>query len=373
MSTPTVLFTSHDGFGLGHVRRNVRLAAALRRVVPDVAPVLVTGVAGPHPWLDDRGFRVERVPSLGKDHAGRYCHPTLPLTEALERRARRFAALVEELRPRLVVVDRHPFGVGGELRRGLALARTQGAAVLLGLRDIIDDPRAVRAEIEGDGWKGAAQVVDQLLVYGERRLCNHRREYHLPVKPHYVGVVVDPSDSRPDHGAVVVTAGGGGDGREVARLAAALAGRRSVGRTILVKGPAATWLPGDEQSSALEVHSQVDDCAVLYAGARASVQMAGYNSTYEALAAGLRPILVPRRAPRREQAIRATRLSHLGLADVVDLGATPDEVAWLLGRPRRLGPGDVLRAGLRLDGADRAARRMADLAGLATTSERGVA
>ena len=66
--------------------------------------------------------------------------------------------------------------------------------------------------------------------------------------------------------------------------------------------------------------------------------MAGYNTTVEALAAGVRPLLVPRRSPRREQAIRATRLASLGLADIVDEDATVDEVSWLLRRPRRLDP-----------------------------------
>ena len=58
--------------------------------------------------------------------------------------------------------------------------------------------------------------------------------------------------------------------------------------------------------------------------------MAGYNTTFEALAAGIRPVLVPRRNPRREQAIRASRLTALGVADIVDEGVPVEEVDWLL-------------------------------------------
>ena len=94
---------------------------------------------------------------------------------------------------------------------------------------------------------------------------------------------------------------------------------------------------------------------MLFARAAAILCMAGYNSTLEALAAGRRPILVPRRSPRREQAIRAWRLSSLGLADVVDEGAAAGEVAWLLDRDRDLAPGELDRAGIALDGADNAA------------------
>jgi predicted glycosyltransferase len=97
--------------------------------------------------------------------------------------------------------------------------------------------------------------------------------------------------------------------------------------------------------------------------AGAVVQMAGYNSTYEALAGGIRPILLPRRSPRREQAIRASRLAALGLADVLDDATTPSELAWLLGQDRSSDADRAARAGVRLDGAERAAelvRRLVD-------------
>src|SRR4029077_8079858 len=90
-------------------------------------------------------------------------------------------------------------------------------------------------------------------------------------------------------------------------------------------------------------------CGPLFARAARVVQMAGYNSTFECLAAGIRPVLVPRRTPRREQVIRATRLAALGLADVVAEPASAAEVAWLLRRPRVLGSTDLEDAGIRLD------------------------
>jgi predicted glycosyltransferase len=90
--------------------------------------------------------------------------------------------------------------------------------------------------------------------------------------------------------------------------------------------------------------------------------MAGYNTTFEALAAGLRPVLVPRRNPRREQAIRASRLTALGVADTVDEGVPAEEVDWLLGRDRLLPPGALAAAGIRLDGAGRAAAAVLELA-----------
>jgi predicted glycosyltransferase len=106
----------------------------------------------------------------------------------------------------------------------------------------------------------------------------------------------------------------------------------------------------------------VPSCGALFSRAQAVLCMAGYNSTLEALAAGRRPILVPRRSPRREQAIRAGRLAALGLADVVDEGADAEEVSWLLDRDRRLTPTQLREAGVTLDGARRAAQVLVQLA-----------
>ena len=119
---------------------------------------------------------------------------------------------------------------------------------------------------------------------------------------------------------------------------------------------------GSGSGDRVRVLRNMSDCATLMAQAGAVIQMAGYNSTLEALAAGIRPVLVPRRAPRREQAIRAIRLAAMGVADVVDGEASAEEVTWLLARPRVLPPGALDAAGIRLDGAERAATAIAEMA-----------
>jgi predicted glycosyltransferase len=40
---PRLLAYSHDGYGLGHLRRNLRIAAGLRRHRPDTEVLLATG------------------------------------------------------------------------------------------------------------------------------------------------------------------------------------------------------------------------------------------------------------------------------------------------------------------------------------------
>ncbi|MEZ5261631.1 MAG: hypothetical protein AB7O92_32850 [Acidimicrobiia bacterium] len=363
----TYVFSSHDGFGLGHVRRNVLLANEVRRRDPRARTVVVTGVDAPLPWL--RGVEVVRVPSMVKDHDGRYANAELGPAEALQRRADVFEQVIDDVQPDVVVVDRHPSGIAGELRGGLAAARRRGAATVLGLRDILDDAPAVWAELAGANW--ADIDFDRVLVYGDRHLCDHEAEYGLPVTPAYVGWVTDPAAGcgagataarcdgadRDDH-LLVIASGGGGDGAQVTDVGVELVRRNPQWRALVVNGPHGEALRG---SARIEVRRGVDGCGPLFARAGASVQMAGYNSTVEAIAAGLRPILVPRRAPRREQAIRAARLSALGVADVVDHGADVGDVAWLLSRPRRLRPGVLADAGLRLDGAARAAQLLVSM------------
>ncbi|QKE84489.1 hypothetical protein [Arthrobacter sp. NEB 688] len=361
---PRVVLVSHDGFGLGHARRNSRIAAAVRALAPSAEVTLVTGLASHHAWLGADGVRVVRVPAVTKDASGRYVTGGADLPTTLRERARVFAEVVESTQPDVLVVDRHPLGIEGELRPAVAAARRAGAAVLLGLRDILDAPPVVRAELAGPEWAGAGRWVDEVLVYGSPSICDHVAEYALPVRPVYCGIVTAPvAPPRPlapaTGGTVLVTAGGGGDGDVLASVLEAVAATPRYEHVVAVRGPAARWTV----PAGVEVLAPRDDCTELYAAASASVQMGGYNSAYEAVVSGLRPLLVPRRAPRREQAIRAGRLACLGLADVLDPGAGPDEVRWLLDRPRLQTGWDLARSGLDVDGAARVAARVLTHAG----------
>lgn len=366
------LFASHDGFGLGHVRRNTLVARAILARHPEAEIVVVTGLPMRPAWLGGARLRVVAVPALLKDSAGSYRNGDMPFEQALDRRATAFRRAVGSFRPHVVVIDRHPYGLAGELRDGLDEAVRNGAALVLGLRDILDRASTVAAEMTGRGWTDVARVFDEILVYGEPVLCDHEKEYGLPVTPRYCGWVVDTVQARcRDPRLLVVSAGGGGDGEAVFRLGGQLATRLPGSRVVIVAGPyaghAAVQAVADDPSTRgrLTVVREAPGCAGLFSRASGVVQMAGYNSTFEALAAGLRPVLVPRRSPRHEQAIRASRLTALGLADTVDEGVPAEEVAWLLARSRLLPPGALTGAGIRLDGAGRAAAAVTALAAVA--------
>lgn len=356
------LFSSHDGYGLGHVRRNVLVAREVLRLDPTAEITLVTGVHRRPVWLQDPRFNVIDAPPLLKNSQGVYDNPGLGLHAAVAERARIFSQTVADMRPDVIVVDRHPYGTAGELRAGLTYARGYGATLMLGLRDVIDDVVSVRRELDGQGWEGVGSLFDDILVFGNPLLCDQEREYKLPIRPTYCGWVVESAAAQVrDEDLVVISAGGGGDGQTVFRLGVEALRRRPHLRGIVAAGPyTGDWahqtMDGDLQLAArVQLSRDTGSTVGLFAGAGAVVQMAGYNSTLEALSAGVRAVLVPRRSPRREQAIRASRLAALGLADVMDETASPDEVAWLLDQPRLLAAGACERAGISLDGATFAA------------------
>jgi len=362
------LFFSHDGYGLGHVRRNSVIAQALQRAEPNASVTLVTGVPNRPAWLERWGRRVVRVPPLLKDGQGRYRPLEMSFEEAVARRAAIFSETVDRVRPHVVVVDRHPFGTVGELREGLEMAARRGSALVLGLRDILDDPAVISDEMKRQDWAEVPTLFAEVLVYGARWFCDHKEEYGLQVPPAYCGWVVDsPAPGARDSRLLAAVAGGGGDGEAVFRLATQALPRQRYWRGEMAVGPFgvanAVRRAAHSLDGRLKVHQGMSDCGALFARAGAVVQMAGYNSTFEAILAGHRSVLVPRRHPRREQAIRAERLAGLGLVDVVEPDASPEDLVRLLNGPRTISPATVTRSGIDMRGADRAAawiRRVAE-------------
>ena len=215
--------------------------------------------------------------------------------------------------------------------------------------------------MRGLGWTGVEDVYDEVLVYGGRNFVDHESEYGaFPAALLRLGRGT---------GGATPTRGSASSSSSPPAVAATEPPSSSWARScsssaptssVFAPGPtpaptrcagSASWDPVGCTSSATWTHADT--------GSRADaiLCMAGYNSTLEALAAGRRPILMPRRNPRREQAIRAAWLEGLGLADVVEPAADPADVAALLQQPRVLA-GALAAAGIDLDGANNAARRL---------------
>ena len=329
--------------GLGHVRRNLLLAETLAGRDSATTVLLISGVHVGAAFPMPRNVDCLTLPALAKDEdEGAYGarHLGISLTRLTRLRSRAIRAALVSFDPDLVVIDNAPRGALGEVEPALAALKAQGRArLVLGLRDVLDEPDASAHEWRRCGYHEAiARYYDQVWVYGDPAIYELARECRFPTsttsKIRYVGYLdrrgrhAEPPEHHiaaalPAEYALCMS-GGGQDGSAVA-LAFAEARRCGIAR-VVVSGP---FLPESTRSSLRSLAGEdaelrvVDFCpdpTPLISRAARLVTMGGYNSVCEALAQERPTLIVPREWPRREQAIRAERLHSLGLVDVLPWG-----------------------------------------------------
>ena len=374
------LFYSHDGVGLGHVRRNLAIARALTELLPEASVLLATSVdevdqLGVPPRVD-----VLRLPGLRKVANGTYVARRLHIgrRDVHDLRSAVLAAAVESFHPAVMLVDKHPLGASDELHEALELLHGHGGRAILGLRDILDDPATVKAE-----WREhslAEQIVehyDRVLVYGQQAVLDPVYAYGFSAEvarmTRFCGYVAGPTQhggngyhpparSRP---IVLATTGGGEDGSEL--LSAVIAASVNASwDALVVVGPQCERkdrirLERESTAAGVEFRTFVPQLSERFASASALVCMGGYNTLVEAVASGVPTVCVPRTEPRREQLIRATAFARLGLVSLIDperltVSVLRSRIHQAIAEPNR---GVAERSAvLDLDGARRAARHL---------------
>jgi predicted glycosyltransferase len=384
------LFYSHDGVGLGHVRRNLAIAHALTASAPEASIVLVTSVDEPASLGVPANVDIVKLPGLRKLGNERYASRRLRISshEIRDLRAALLEATVASFEPTVVLVDKHPLGAAGELRPALEALRAMGGRAVLGLRDVLDDRNTVVQEWARYGLaRRIAEHYDRVLIYGTQAVFDSVSEYELPSRvrkrTRYCGYVVNPlqddasvdvpptwPSSTPGRPVVLATAGGGEDGYPL--LASFIeAARGAPWDGVVVAGPQS--IPGERRTlrrmateAGVAFSTFVPDLVHALAAVDALVCMGGYNTLAEAAASGVPTVCVPRTKPRTEQLIRARAFARMGLLRVIEVGQLDApllrrEVDLCLGaerEPRAL----RARALLGLDGAVRAARELLEIA-----------
>ncbi|MGI8754531.1 MAG: glycosyltransferase family protein, partial [Acidimicrobiales bacterium] len=323
-----------------------------------------------------------RLPGLRKDPGGAYVarRLALPADDLTRVRTAVLAAAVDSFRPDVMLVDKHPTGVSGELLPALEILHEQGGTAVLGLRDVLDDPARVRADwIRHDLARAVARHYDAVLIYGRRDVFDLIAASGLDLTPptHFCGYVTGPVPEAPTDPAgteglplVLGSAGGGEDGAEM--LACMLeAAEGAPWRTVVVCGPLAD--PATRRSMlaradqvGVELLSQVGDLGSWLDGTTVAVTMGGYNTLLEALARGIGVVCVPRVWPRLEQLVRAQTFSDRGLLHMLPPDRlTPDALRSAVtsqlevDRPERAA---TARRLLGFEGASVAAVHLANLA-----------
>ncbi|MEM6889498.1 MAG: hypothetical protein AAF636_15330 [Pseudomonadota bacterium] len=378
------MFYSHDTFGLGHLRRSRALASAMTASDPDASAIILTGspIAGRFTFPE----RVDhvRLPGVSKLPDGSYVSQTLGLdiddTTAL--RAGLIQSAIEQYSPDLLIVDKEPSGFRGELLATLEWLAAQGVTrCVLGLRDVLDEASALSTEWERKGAVDATErFYDEIWVYGPRSVYDPTAG--LPLSPetrarmYWTGYLRREVNEAPEPRQgpyVLITPGGGGDGRAMVDLVlqAYETDPQLVPHAVLVYGP---FLSGDVRDAfntrvdalngrvtAVGFDAQIEG---LFAGAEGVVCMGGYNTFCEVLSFDKRAVIVPRTAPRLEQWIRAARAEELGLVQMLDEardGLTAESmVKAIRGLPSQSRPSQADAGGL-LDGLDIVVARAAAL------------
>ena len=340
-----VLIYSHDTYGLGHLRRSMLVADALTGAAEDTSVLIATGSPRAQAFALPRGCDILKLPAVTKTPDGNYRPRTLRmrLDDLVQLRAELLRSTARSFRPELILVDHSPVGMQGELWSLFHDLNkwTSRPAVVLGLRDITDDPVVVQREWEASGaWDAIGGVYDRILVYGDPRLRTTAQDLRLPERfPGRVKLVgylarpISPAAQDGEMPTILVTAGGGGDGHHLLTGYLTFLERlqsRDRFRSVLVTGP---FLSRSRQrevhersralGGAVEVVSFTDRLEDLLARAAGVVSMAGYNTVVEVLSAGLPALLVPRQTPRKEQLLRAERLAAVD-GELISVAKEPD-------------------------------------------------
>lgn len=332
---------SHDAFGLGNIRRMLEICQYLLKAIPNLSILLVSGSPMLQSFRLPPGLDYIKLPCLNRGKSGelsaKYLRMDVDTTVKLRSDLILTAAL--SYKPDVMMVDKKPYGIKGELKETLSTLKTdlpQTKLVLL-LRDILDLPQTTRTEWKKESYYGAIyHLFHQVLVVGLPKVFNLCEEYAFPSrvaeKVRFCGYLRKEAghqsryalrrelNLQPSQKLVLVTPGGGEDGYPM--LSTYLQGQHLTDpdiRSLLFCGPE---MPAHEQQQLFQMAAQLpqvtireftDDMMSYISAADLVVCMGGYNTVTEVLSQGRRAIAIPRISPGHEQLIRTERMAKLNL------------------------------------------------------------
>lgn len=337
-----VLIYSHDSFGLGHIRRCRTLAHGLAGAFRGLEVLIISG----SPIIGSFEFKARvdfvRVPGLIKLRNGAYesLSRHRSVVETTQLRAAMISETALHYRPDIVIVDKEPLGLRGELEGTLSRLKDQGGQLILGLRDVMDESSALAEEWTRKRVFPALETLfDEIWIYGPEGFYDPLAG--LPVsqtvrsKITYTGYLRRAAPVLHPHEEgeagreprILVTPGGGGDGAQMVEsviqsyeLTAA-----DLPPALIVFGP---FMPAADRKRLADRCRDIAKLDVMTFDARIErhmsessglVAMGGYNTFCEILSFDRPAVILPRTTPRKEQWIRATRAAELGLCRFVDL------------------------------------------------------
>ncbi|MFI5029817.1 MAG: glycosyltransferase family protein [Reyranellales bacterium] len=372
-----VLIYSHDSFGLGHVSRCRTIANAIVEADKSVSVLILSGspVIGSYEFRS--GIDFVRIPGVVKQiDTGEYDSANLRLNveHTLAMRTRIIKDTADIYRPDLFIVDTEPTGLRGEVLPALRMLKERGTPLVLGLRDVMDDPDKLAAEWQRKKVVPALRdIYEEIWIYGLPQInkpltgievppsVRHKMVYtgylhrDLPLHtdaPHEMEEFDEPY--------ILVTPGGGGDGVDLVDWV--LSANERVPHipygAMIVFGPfmAAAAREHFKERAAkfrnIRTLTFTNNLGALMKDAAGVVAMGGYNTFCEILSFDKKAIIVPRTRPRLEQYIRTRAARNLGLLEMLSAEGWRDPFIMataLRQLPQQGVPSDVVVPGL-LDG-----------------------
>jgi len=380
-----ILIYSHDTMGLGHLRRCRTIAHSLVEKFKHASVLILSG----SPIIGSFDFRARvdfvRIPGVIKLRSGEYTSLNLhiDIEQTLKLRGSIIRHTADMFEPDMFIVDKEPMGLRGEVLETLEMLKPRGTRLVLGLRDVLDEPRLLEPEWQRKNVLPALrELYDEIWVYGLPQICDPLDGVSLPIsvrqKMVYTGYLHREVAT---HGApprlpeitnrpyLLVTTGGGGDGEALIEwvLRAYEHDALLPYPALLVLGPfmqperQAEFMDRAARLKRVDVITFHSHLEALVARAAGVVAMGGYNTFCEVLSMDKRALIVPRTEPRMEQYIRISRAAQLGLiAMLADDGRyDPAVMAAALRRlPSQHRPSEIVVPGL-LEGLDNVNRLVA--------------
>ena len=372
---PRMLIYSHDSFGLGHLRRCRAIAQSLVAYRDDLSILMIAGspIVGAFSFSPNVEFI--RVPGVVK-LANESYQPHSPGLSIEDLMAIRSAIILETARvfePDIFLVDKEPLGLRGEVEATLRYLKERKKLLVLGLRDVMDEPTRLAEEWERKHSLPALEhLYDHIWIYGLPEVYDPLTGIAVSdavrQKTRFTGYLrrgKTPSGLYPPPHEIeepffLVTTGGGGDGAMLVDwVLRAYEFDRSLDMPAkIVLGP---FMGPSQQTGFVERVARLKhveaiafeaNMEALMQRAAAVVAMGGYNTFCEILSMDKRALILPRTMPRAEQFIRAARAEELGLVSMLLPNDTtePRQMAEALSAlPSRRRPSKVHIPGL-LDG-----------------------
>lgn len=354
-SPPRIALFTHDAYGIGHVRRCLRIIRSLAERVPEAPILLITGSPAGDLFRDlPPNADFVKIPTVVTSGAVNARPPTLGIgmAEITYLRERTIRELVTTFDPDVLLVDNFPLGSQRELLATLQALRARSTRLVLGMRDILDPPERVRTDWGRQGmYEVLDRFYDRLLVYGAREVLDIAEAFALPsriaARVQYCGYITENvsrlrseaevrAELKVSEPFVLATVGGGGDGfpllQTFLEATSVLPRMTSVVTTgqFMHSADRATLRAMATDRDDVIILDHVRDLPSYMAAASAVVAMGGYNTTAEILSVGARAVIVPRHwrsgehenraraAVDAEQLLRAQALSRMGLVNLVD-------------------------------------------------------